>query len=66
MIAPPETLEEIEPEVVQRNDLRLALPTIARNYKTYHLAKEQLKGLQDYVNTLIDKDKNDDERKSQQ
>lgn len=59
MIAPPENLEEIQPEAVQRNDLRLALPTISRNYKAYHLVKEQLKGLQDYVNILIDKDRND-------
>lgn len=59
MIPPPQELAEIEAVVVERNDLRLALPTISNNYKTYHLIRERLIGLQQYVNILMNKEKDD-------
>lgn len=34
------------------NDIRLVLPTISRNYKTYYQVSEQLNGLQRYVKQL--------------
>lgn len=61
MIRPPQQLETLDPIVVQRNDLRLALPTIVRNYQSYYELKAQLIGLQNYVNTLIHEEQSHDE-----
>lgn len=60
MIPPPETLEELDLNVIEQNDLRLALPTITQNYKTYYQTKEKLLGLQNYINALKNKDLNND------
>lgn len=59
MLPPPQELEEIDIDTAKSNDLRLALPTISNNYKTYHLVKEQLIGLQHYVTILMKKEKDD-------
>lgn len=59
MVPPPEGLAVLTPNQIQHNDLRQALPVISENYETYHVIKAQLKGLQQYVNTLLGSNANE-------
>lgn len=59
MVPPPEGLAVLTPNQIQHNDLRQALPVISENYKTYHVIKTQLKGLQRYVHTLLGNHENE-------
>ncbi|MDD9174499.1 hypothetical protein PVK63_06390 [Aliivibrio sp. S2TY2] len=49
MIAPPEQLQLIEPDIIKKNNLDLALPIITNNYKTYFITREKIVGLQNLI-----------------
>ncbi|MEF1204312.1 hypothetical protein [Photobacterium damselae] len=51
MIPPPEKLELINPDIIKENNIKLALPIIIKNYKTYFMTKEKLIGLQNIIKT---------------
>jgi hypothetical protein len=50
MTRPPE-LELINKSVIAENNIKLALPVIIQNYKTYFATKEKLIGLQNIITT---------------
>lgn len=51
MIPPPNQLEKISNEVIKDNNIKLALPIIIQNYKTYFETREKLIGLQNIIST---------------
>ena len=58
MTRPPE-LELINKSVIAENNIKLALPVIIQNYKTYFATKEKLIGLQNIITTYNQEIKND-------
>lgn len=49
MIAPPEQLQLISPDIIKKGDIDLVLPIITHNYKTYFITREKLIGLQNLI-----------------
>lgn len=57
MTRPPEKLETINQTIITQNNMKLVLPIIIQNYKTYFITKEKLVGLQNII-TIYNKEIN--------